>query len=229
MTYSAIIFDLFGTLVDGWTRTEFDGVYAQMAESVSAPYDAFYHISGEIYPDTAVGKIASIEENIAQVCHLLNLSPSPQQIAEAANHRYTYTRKLITPDEAVLKTLRTLKHRGLNLGLISDCSPDVPHLWPENPLSDLIDQPTFSCKVGLKKPDPEIYLLTCRTLGVPPNQCLYVGDGSSQELTGAARVGLHPILKKTSLEDVYDQQRPDVEQWQHAAIDHISELIDLLT
>jgi putative hydrolase of the HAD superfamily len=31
-------------------------------------------------------------------------------------------------------------------------------------------------------------------LGIAPEDCLYVGDGDSNELTGAAGVGMHPVL-----------------------------------
>ena len=44
------------------------------------------------------------------------------------------------------------------------------------------------------KPDPEIYLRTADALGVEPAQCLFVGDGANDELGGAARVGMTPVL-----------------------------------
>jgi putative hydrolase of the HAD superfamily len=39
-----------------------------------------------------------------------------------------------------------------------------------------------------------MYKAAYEVLGIPANQCLYVGDGFGQELTGAARLGLHPVL-----------------------------------
>jgi putative hydrolase of the HAD superfamily len=33
-----------------------------------------------------------------------------------------------------------------------------------------------SSKVGMRKPDPEIYLLTCSRLGVAPERCLFIDD-----------------------------------------------------
>lgn len=33
-----------------------------------------------------------------------------------------------------------------------------------------------SSKVGIRKPDPAIYLLACETLGVAPEQCVYLDD-----------------------------------------------------
>jgi putative hydrolase of the HAD superfamily len=44
------------------------------------------------------------------------------------------------------------------------------------------------------KPEPEIYLTTARALGVDPADAIFVGDGANDELGGAARVGMTPVL-----------------------------------
>lgn len=44
------------------------------------------------------------------------------------------------------------------------------------------------------KSDARIYRLACDGLGLDPSGCIYVGDGSSQELTGALEVGMRPVL-----------------------------------
>jgi putative hydrolase of the HAD superfamily len=35
------------------------------------------------------------------------------------------------------------------------------------------------------KPDPRIFQLACKRLGLQPEDCLYVGDGGSNEFTAA--------------------------------------------
>ena len=74
------------------------------------------------------------------------------------------------------------------------------------------------------KPSVAIYRTACHRLHTDSQECVYVGDGSDGELTGAAALGLLPILKRTDLSDVYDQCRPEVEQWRRPAIDEIGEL-----
>ena len=44
------------------------------------------------------------------------------------------------------------------------------------------------------KPEPEIYLRTAEALGVEPADCFFVGDGANDELAGAERVGMTPVL-----------------------------------
>jgi putative hydrolase of the HAD superfamily len=52
----------------------------------------------------------------------------------------------------------------------------------------------FSAPEGVMKPEPSFYLLLLGRLGVEPAGCVYVGDGMDDELEGAKRVGLAPIL-----------------------------------
>ena len=127
----------------------------------------------------------------------------------------------------VLEALDRLKQRGMRLGLISDCGPSVPLLFPQSPLARFIDVTVFSCEERIKKPSSAIYHRTCQRLQIEPHECIYVGDGSSQELTGAAAVGMRPILKRTDLRDVYDSHRPEVESWRGLAISEIMELRDM--
>src|SRR5206468_8073197 len=57
----------------------------------------------------------------------------------------------------------------------------------------LVDAPVFSFVLGVKKPAAEIFLACCTQLGVEPADCLYVGDGGSNELVGARAVGMRAV------------------------------------
>ena len=100
----------------------------------------------------------------------------------------------MTPQPGAIETLSCLRQDGYKTGLISDCTHEIPVVWPETPFAPLIDAAIFSCLVGFRKPDPRIYQLAARQLDVQPEQCLYVGDGGSQELSGALKIGMHPVL-----------------------------------
>lgn len=41
------------------------------------------------------------------------------------------------------------------------------------------------------KPEPEIYRIALESLGVRPDQSVFVGDGGSDELRGAREMGIH--------------------------------------
>ena len=146
------------------------------------------------------------------------------QITQAATFHYEFIANAIVPGPEVQEALDNLKQTGFRLGLISDCGPSVPLLFPKSPLARYIDVPVFSCEERIKKPSSDIYQRICQRLQIEPPQGIYVGDGSSQELTGAAAVGMRPVLKRTDLRDVYDSHRPEVEGWRGLAVDEIKEI-----
>ena len=63
----------------------------------------------------------------------------------------------------------------------------------ETPFAPLIDATVFSCLIGFRKPNPQIYHLAAKQLVAEPQACLYIGDGSSQELIGTNGVGQLPF------------------------------------
>ena len=107
-----------------------------------------------------------------------------------ARIRVEHTRLTLEPRPDAVATLTRLRKSGYTVGLLSNCSADVPLVWQETPFAPLLESPVFSCSVGLKKPDPRIYAAACRELDVEPADCLYVGDGSDRELTGALEAGM---------------------------------------
>ena len=228
MPYSAIIFDLFGTLVGDFSRTRYEEVHMRMAGEVRIPYAVFSHAFGQTFSDRTLGRYTSIEQNIAYVCAQLGVQLTTAALQAAAAHRYAFTRRTLTPNQDVLVALDTLKRAGFRLGLLSNCGPDVPHLWQECPLAAYIDVAVFSCQERSKKPALALYQTACQRLHCPPAACVYVGDGSDEELTGAQRAGLVPVLKRTDLRDVYDHHRPEVAAWQGHEIHAIHELPQFL-
>lgn len=227
MRYRAVIFDLFGTLVSSFTRRKYDQVNALMAAAVSVPYAEFWRLMGETYQDTCLGRYSSYEDLVLDVCSRAGVHANPTQITQAATFHYEFIANALLPEPEVLEALDSLKQRGYRLGLISDCGPSVPLLFPQSPLARFIDAPVFSCDERIKKPSSSIYHRICQRLKMEAQECIYVGDGSSQELSGAAAVGMRSVLKRTDLRDVYDSHRPEVECWRGLAVDEIKELCDI--
>ena len=227
MRHKAVIFDLFGTLVHSFTRREYDQVNAQMAAAVSVPYPEFWQLMGETYQDSCLGRYSAYEDLVSDVCCRADVQTDTAQITQAANFHYEFIANAIVPEPEVLEALDKLKKTGYRLGLISDCGPSVPLLFPQSPLARFIDVTVFSCEERIKKPSSAIYHRTCQRLQIEPHECIYVGDGSSQELTGAAAIGMQPVLKRTDLRDVYDSHRPEVETWRGLAVDEIKEILEI--
>ena len=85
-----------------------------------------------------------------------------------------------------------------------------------------------SCVVGMKKPDPQIYLLVCEKLGVNPEDCVYVGDGGSNELTGAAGVGMYPVMIQDPGEDEDTHVVDKEKSWNGPVISTLNEILRIL-
>ena len=229
MPYKAIIFDLYGTLVGNFSRKGYDLVQKEMAKILNVPYPKFWKTMGETLKDRSLGSYRSVEENFVEVCRRLGFESDRTQIEKMVALNYEFTRNSIIPEPEVLKALDLLKRTDFHIGLITNCNANVPLLFPESPLAQYIDVPVFSCEERLKKPSQRIYEIACERLKIQPQEGLYVGDGSGEELTGAAAVGMLPILKRADLTDVYDPHRPEVENWQGHVIDEISELCTFIS
>ncbi len=113
----------------------------------------------------------------------------------------------------VVETLREIRARGFKIGLISNCGPEVPPLVRESAFARFINHATFSCEIGIAKPDPRIFEAHCRELGVKPEQSVFLGDGGSYELDGAQSVGMESIFLRIDEEIAAEGLPEGVAEW----------------
>lgn len=227
MKYKAVMFDLFGTLVDNYGQRKYHEMLGRMAAALGVPADAFDR-AWKGHPDERFkGVFNSTEGYLEHICQELGSHPTGAQIKCAAEIRFACSVESLKPRADAVRVISTLKSRRHKLGLISDCSSEVPTLWTQTPFAPLFDVAIFSCVVGMRKPDPRIYLLATERLGVKPQECLHVGDGSSQELTGAARVGMTPVLIRVPDDAGGDAYTIDREEWDGAMVASLAEVLEL--
>ena len=223
---AAVVFDLFNTLTAPVDRSAYRTSVIEMAREVGVDPDAFTQGWSDEWRGRFNGAYPTIQAGVRSVCEAIGARVDETAIDEATQIRFEYSRRTLRPRPDAVATLARLRSLGLRTALISDCSPDIPVLWPTTPFAQAIDEPLFSCVEGLTKPDPSIYLRACERLGVEPRVCVYVGDGGSRELTGAQRVGMRAILITTPVESAaYSSERAS---WRGEAIDALSELPGLI-
>ena len=228
MKYTAIIFDLFGTLVDNFSVREYFSVLDRMAHILGVPAKEFRQVWRDAFNERSTGALGHDGNNYRVLCEKLGVTPGDEQIAEAHRVRLDFTIKSLQPRPDTIATLETVRQRGLKTALVSDCTEEVPAIWQETPFAPLFDVTVFSCVAGFKKPDPRIYRLATDGLGVRPEECLYVGDGSSTELTGARKVGMHPVLIIDPGETVDTHYIQREENWDGPRISYLREVLDLI-
>ena len=229
MKYDAVIFDLFGTLVDNtefldFSRSEYNRTLSNVAATLSIPETDLLRLWSETVHERDAGLFPSMEEYFRHICREIGVEADPRQITRAVELRLEYLRSILLPRDHTVETLTELKASGYRLGLISDCSSEVPLLWPETPFAALLDGAIFSCEVKLTKPDPSIYRMVCDSLEVAPDRCLYVGDGGSSELTGAVEFGMDPVLIRAP----YDTVKGNREDWKGTRISELNEVLELV-
>lgn len=229
MAIRAVIFDLFGTLVDNWPVAALNDLHAWVAARLGAPAEPFIREWLDTWDARNRGDLPTLADNLCVICQRLGLpEPSPTLLAEIEQHRLQVARRMFVVRPDAVPTLQSLKSRGLRLGMISDCSWEVPVVWRESPLAPLFDAAVFSVTARLKKPDRRIYELICQHLGVVACECAYVGDGGSRELSGAAAVGMRAIMIRTPHDQSSAVHRMDGEDWPGETISALSQLLDLL-
>lgn len=105
-----------------------------------------------------------------------------------------------------VETLRRLRDSGVRLGLISNADASEIAGWQDSPLCGLFDVEVFSCETGAMKPEPAIYEACLRQLGLRAPECLFVGDGGSDELIGAKAVGLRTVFISGVIAELWPQR-----------------------
>ncbi len=228
MNYHSVIFDLYGTLVPGYARTSNLQSQARIAEGLGLDGDVFADLWNQTYEDRAVGRFATWQDNVRHICDRLGVEVSDAQLDAGEAIRMEAIRRSLTPKPGCLDVLAAMKQAGLKLGLVSDCTPEIPAAWPDTALAKMIDVPVFSATAGMKKPDPRIYRVALDALGHAPAESLFVGDGGSSELTGAVDVGMDAVLVRIPYEDSYEPHRPEVDNWTGPAVVDLAELLEMV-
>ena len=95
------------------------------------------------------------------------------------------------------KTLKELKARGYNQGLISNLwGFPVKALFEEDSLGKFIpaSHRVYSYEEGFAKPDVELFRRACKRVGLAPQDCLMVGDHLENDILPALKLGMRTVL-----------------------------------
>jgi epoxide hydrolase-like predicted phosphatase len=89
--------------------------------------------------------------------------------------------------------VRELRAEGYRTAILTNNVKEWGKYWKESIPLDLFDLIVDSCDVGLRKPDPAIFHLTCDRLGVKPEAAVFLDD-TRRHVEAARSIGLHAIL-----------------------------------
>jgi beta-phosphoglucomutase len=169
-----IIFDLDGVLVST------DELHYQAWKKLATDLG----IIGFTKEDNARQKGVSRMDSLEVVLEKGNKQYSVEEklaFAEQKNDFYIELLQGLTFDAVlagVKETLTMLREKGLLIG-IGSVSKNTPLILEKTGLKPYIDQISCGLDITKSKPDPEVFLVAAKKLGLPPEQCLVVEDSKA--------------------------------------------------
>ena len=205
MTIEAVIFDLYGTLVDIWTDEHDIAVYFTLCKVLNY-YDIRYEPEelAARYQEYAAAQLLEhpgpygeidvflvFEEILAEG---LGASPERSLVIWVARLFRALSRRRLRLFPDTLPALKELQ-KTYNLGLVTDAQwvfsePEIRFLGLERFFETVV----LSSRYYVRKPAPQIYTHALRALRLNPSQALYVGNDPREDVPGPQAIGMPVAL-----------------------------------
>ncbi|MEW8255320.1 MAG: HAD family hydrolase, partial [Candidatus Thiodiazotropha taylori] len=225
-TYKAILFDLFGTLLSVSKAAKGQGQFT--ADILGLDRKAWNQACFSEHHDI----VSSTDhlEIVRRIAHSLDPSIPLDKVRQATDARQLrFDTALLEIEPGILSILQELKQQGFILGLISNASTGEVSAWPESPLAPLFTSVHFSCQQGVQKPDPEIYQMALAEMAITADSALFIGDGSSEEHSGAEACNIDSLLVTYFLDSSSELELKRRGEGSKGRIGHIRELLNLVS
>jgi len=222
----AILFDFGGTLdAEGqhWLKRFFK-LYEDAGFAISRPEitRAFYHAVDTCYADPGVASFdlpALIDLHVRLQFEALGIEERRKEKRLAEKFR-SDCRAALNGRLALLERMG----KAFRLGIVSNFYGNLEHICREAQLSRFFEVIIDSNRVGLRKPDPGIFILALTRLSLPGPQVVFVGDSYERDMVPAMEAGMKTIwLKGPDGLDAEEEAHPV-----DASIGRLSDLEELL-
>ena len=202
----AVLFDLGGTLYDYQTLAvaeieslvdlaRWAGITAEPPALQRAYQDALrrafhaylprpFYLHRDLFRDAALGMVEAFGGRVAAD------ALQRYRVRQWERHARDFTLR-----DGARTTLRALRARGYQLGVVSNIDDDqLAHLAGMADLDAYFDWLLSSEAAGSCKPDPAIFHEALRRAACRPGEALFVGDTLAQDIAGANQVGMRSVL-----------------------------------
>lgn len=204
MNLTCVGFDLGYTLVHTHREMIFQkaikelGIYRDLPEIFEA-----YHLTDKLfmrdYPGVLCGRRSDFMPSyFRKLLEALSIEANAKTVltaffAEEQVHEDTEKGMWFTY-ESTAGVLSMLRGQGIRTVLISNWDETAERVLKQNRLNGLLDEIVISSKVGVSKPDQEIFEIALSRIGAKPECSLYVGDNYYDDFMGANKAGMHFVL-----------------------------------
>jgi HAD superfamily hydrolase (TIGR01549 family) len=192
-----IIFDLGGVIID----LDIDSTIAAMNQIGHVPFDRYYTQSKQtdLFNDLDTGKI-SPDKFFKLLKKEINFRGRDHELVDAWNAML-----LDVPDKR-LDVLVKAK-QNYNTFLLSNTNEphievferDLYNIHGVKNFEDYFDKVYYSCRVGLRKPNKEIFELVLKENDLDPAETVFIDD-SIQHVQGAGECGIKAYLLNKNME-----------------------------
>jgi putative hydrolase of the HAD superfamily len=205
MAIEAVIFDLYGTLVDIWTDEWDLSTYSILSQFLGY-FEIYYHpeeLAAKYQEKTAnqmlehenpngeIDVFRVFEEILAEGWRK---QPERTHVVWVARLFRSLTRRRFNLFEDTLPALEELSG-SFQLGIVSDAQwvfsePEIRILG----LNQFFDTIVLSSRYFVRKPDPQIYAHALKAMWLKPHQALFVGNDPHEDVAGPVALGMPVVL-----------------------------------
>ena len=189
----AVLFDWYDTLAHVNGEAIVAGRRA-MAERAGVDPERMADLWRDTAQQRMLGALGDLDEQITLLLRRLDREPAPELVRELAEFDVRAWQEAVTLYPDARTTLETLKARGCKLGVLSNCSHEAGAVIERAGLDHLFDALALSFRLGVAKPQPEIYHVALDMLAVAPQETMFVADGAFGELDAARALRIVAVL-----------------------------------
>jgi putative hydrolase of the HAD superfamily len=176
--FDGVIFDLGGVMTEPLFhhRTDVPPEYFSVIAFFLGEFRDHYHLTTGVHDLhlLEMGKISDDEFFDRMIARYNESGNEPVDPREA--QKVVFGRGMVACG-AMADAVRQIREAGYKTALLTNISREGEAIFTKLfPVDELFDVVVDSSKVGMRKPDPEIYRLTCSLLGVAAERCLFIDD-----------------------------------------------------
>ena len=197
----AFIFDMDGVLID--SETLYKGIEQQLFSEVGVTIDYDEHVSYQGSSNPVMWSLIKEKHGVQKPLEEL------VEMTELTVVKYFGSLSSIEPMPGVLDLLYWLRGKGIKLALASSSTIDVIKLiLAKTGLEPFFEVVADCTEAGAGKPDPAIFLLAQKKLGVPKENCIIIED-STNGIRAALAAGIYCIAFNGPGSEHQDQSAAD--------------------
>lgn len=202
---TAVLFDFSGTLFrvescEAWLRAVLTEARIQLPEAevtrIARALEEAGALPGGAPPARVPDELTAVWETRDETPELHRAAytglsrrvPLPDPALHEALYERHMTPAAWRPYPDAAEVLRTLRERGIPVGVVSNIGWDPRPVFRAHGLDPYVDTYVLSYEHGLRKPDPALFATACAALGADPAHTLMVGDDRRAD-GGAAALG----------------------------------------